>query len=455
MSGYIGAIPVPQATQTRQSFTATAGQTTFATAGYTPQFLDVFMNGVHLLDGVDFTATNGSDVSLTSGAAAGDIIEVVAYSTYQVNDQAFTGNFSVDTDTLYVDSANNMVGVGTASALYPYTNRTVLNVNGASTSLISLSDAGSSSSNAYFYWDGSNLSTANNDASGFMNWVTGGVETLRLQANGNLGVGTAAPTSKIMANAPQSSGVADLLTLRDASAGTTFNFQTYSDPSYGTSNRFDFNGAYLAFRRSGTEAMRINANGQACYNTVGLNTAGVQNIAVDSSTWFNVGTAYRAGTVGNWAITFQNPSGQLVGYVAMGASSTTYSTTSDYRLKEDVQPMTGASERVLALNPVNFAWSATGERVDGFLAHEAQAVVPEAVTGEKDAVRDEEYEVKPAVLDDYGKVVSEAVMGTRSVPDYQGIDQSKLVPLLTAALQEALGRIETLEADVATLKGAS
>jgi hypothetical protein len=68
--------------------------------------------------------------------------------------------------------------------------------------------------------------------------------------------------------------------------------------------------------------------------------------------------------------------------------------------------------------------------MDGFLAHEAQAVVPEAVTGEKDAV------------DDDGN------------PVYQGIDQSKLVPLLTAALQEAIGRIETLEAEVAALKGA-
>jgi hypothetical protein len=64
----------------------------------------------------------------------------------------------------------------------------------------------------------------------------------------------------------------------------------------------------------------------------------------------------------------------------------TYATTSDYRLKTDAQPMSGASDRVLALKPVNFEWISSGERVDGFLAHEAQEIVPEAVTGTKDAV---------------------------------------------------------------------
>jgi hypothetical protein len=120
--------------------------------------------------------------------------------------------------------------------------------------------------------------------------------------------------------------------------------------------------------------------------------------------------------------------GTTVGSISVTSSATAYNTSSDYRLKEDVQPMVGATDRVLALNPVNFAWKADGSRVDGFIAHEAQAVVPEAVTGEKDAVDAE------------------------GNPEYQGIDQSKLVPLLTAALQEALQKIETLEARVAALE---
>ena len=98
MSGYIGNIPTPQATQTRDTFTATAGQTTFATSGYTPSFLDVFMNGVHLVNGTDYTASNGSDVVLTSGAAAGDTLEVVAYSTFEVNSQTFTGTTTLTGD---------------------------------------------------------------------------------------------------------------------------------------------------------------------------------------------------------------------------------------------------------------------------------------------------------------------------------------------------------------------
>jgi hypothetical protein len=145
--------------------------------------------------------------------------------------------------------------------------------------------------------------------------------------------------------------------------------------------------------------------------------------------------------------------------------------------------VTGASARVQALNPVNFKWIADGTRVDGFLAHEAQAVVPEAVTGTKDAMMDEEYQVSAATGDIYtpatdayvdedgnnvdaiNEVIHSAnaeqpetlaslsqwrettpkVIGTRSVPDMQGIDQSKMVPLLVAALQEALARITALE----------
>ena len=115
--------------------------------------------------------------------------------------------------------------------------------------------------------------------------------------------------------------------------------------------------------------------------------------------------------------------GTQVGSIAVGTVATAYNTSSDYRLKEDVQPMTGASARVQSLKPCNFAWKADGSRTDGFLAHEAQAVVPEAVTGEKDG------------------------------EEMQAIDQSKLVPLLTAALQEALTKIDALETRITALEG--
>ena len=98
MSGYIGTQPLPQATQTRDVFTATSGQTSFATSGYTPNFLDCWLNGVKLVNGDDFTATNGSDVVLTSGAAAGDTVEVLSYSTFEVNSQTFTGTTTLTGD---------------------------------------------------------------------------------------------------------------------------------------------------------------------------------------------------------------------------------------------------------------------------------------------------------------------------------------------------------------------
>jgi len=138
--------------------------------------------------------------------------------------------------------------------------------------------------------------------------------------------------------------------------------------------------------------------------------------------------------------------GSGVGSIGVTGSSTSYNTSSDYRLKENVVPMTGSIDRLKNLNPSRFNFIADADKtVDGFLAHEAGEVVPEAITGTKDAMRTEEYEVSPAVIDDEDNIITEAVMGEREVEDYQGIDQSKLVPLLVAALQEAITRIETLE----------
>ena len=131
--------------------------------------------------------------------------------------------------------------------------------------------------------------------------------------------------------------------------------------------------------------------------------------------------------------------GSQVGEIKTSNSATSFITSSDYRLKENVTPMSGATAQTKLLKPCNFDWI-VGGNVNGFLAHELAEVVPEAVSGTKDAMRDEEYEVTPATD------TEAAVMGTRSVPDLQGIDQAKLVPLLTATIQELIARIEALEA---------
>ena len=136
---------------------------------------------------------------------------------------------------------------------------------------------------------------------------------------------------------------------------------------------------------------------------------------------------------------FYNPNG-MVGHILTSGSSTSYNTSSDYRLKQNVTPMSGATAQTKLLKPCNFDWI-RGGNVNGFLAHELAEVVPEAVSGTKDAMMDEEYEVTPATD------TEAAVMGTRSVPDMQGIDQSKLVPLLTATIQELIARIEALEGE--------
>jgi len=117
MSGYIGTQPVPQATQTRDSFTATSGQTSFSCSGYTPNFLDVFLNGVKLAS-ADYTATNGSDVVLASGAATGDILEVVAFTTFTPADLP-AGTPSIDDNgnavALTIDSSENVLINGTST----------------------------------------------------------------------------------------------------------------------------------------------------------------------------------------------------------------------------------------------------------------------------------------------------------------------------------------------------
>jgi hypothetical protein len=135
-------------------------------------------------------------------------------------------------------------------------------------------------------------------------------------------------------------------------------------------------------------------------------------------------------STGNRTVIDLRKNGVAAGTVVItSAGATQYNTTSDYRLKENVTPLTGAISRIqqLKVNRFNFV-SAPDITVDGFLAHEVQAVVPESISGTKDEVDDE------------------------GNPVYQGIDQSKLVPLLTAALQEALTEIESLKARVTALE---
>ena len=132
---------------------------------------------------------------------------------------------------------------------------------------------------------------------------------------------------------------------------------------------------------------------------------------------------------GKYRVRFDSDS-TVVGSIAVGTSSTAYNTSSDYRLKENDVNITDGIARVKQLRPIRFNWKSDSSKTeDGFFAHEVSPVVPESVTGEKDAE-----------IDEIGE-------------GYQRMDHSKLVPLLTAALKEAITEIETLKTKVTALEG--
>jgi hypothetical protein len=134
-----------------------------------------------------------------------------------------------------------------------------------------------------------------------------------------------------------------------------------------------------------------------------------------------------------------------------GAGALQFLTSSDYRLKTDIQDISNPIDRVKLLNPINFEWIADNTRTDGFIAHEVDAIIPEAISGVKDAMH---AEVLYTSDDELPDGVSVGDVKEESTINAQGIDQSKFVPLLTAALQEAIAKIEALETKVQALEDA-
>jgi hypothetical protein len=288
---------------------------------------------------------------------------------------------------------------------------------------------------------------------------TGGVEKARLTSDGKFLVGTSTSITGVNAQYGKLQSIGNtfatpgngIMALGRSEAATSITtdegigaiyftdnaggeFALISCAADGTAGTNDYPGR-LVFSTtadgasSPTEQMRITSAGSVYIGAAEDPSATVGGAGFSQST--NSRRILRLSTLtasANNLVQLFNPNGQ-VGDITVSGTSTAYNTSSDYRLKENVVPLIGAINRVTQLQVHRFNFIADPDKtVDGFIAHEAQAVVPECVTGIKDAV------------DDDGN------------PVYQGIDQSKLVPLLTAALQEAIGRIETLEAEVTALK---
>jgi hypothetical protein len=194
--------------------------------------------------------------------------------------------------------------------------------------------------------------------------------------------------------------------------------------------------ASIYFRTNNTDRMRIDSSGY-----VGIGTASpahaIELWGDGGNTIFAIRDTDTSPTFSNRFIKFQDINGTEIGSIQRQGSSVAYITSSDYRLKENVTDITNATDRLKQLQPKRFNFIENpNTTVDGFLAHEVQDIVPEAISGTKDETK--------TYIDEQGN--------EQTRPSYQGIDQSKLVPLLTAGLQEAIAKIETLEARITALE---
>jgi hypothetical protein len=287
-----------------------------------------------------------------------------------------------------------------------------------------------------------------------MRFETDSSERMRIDSSGRVGIGNGSPQRELHIGAADNTNHEGIIVLNNGGAtgyraGIEWRYESNTTPRARIS--INASSQSLEFDTAGTLRMRLGSNGRLGIGTTAPDAKLMVETAANVEQPFAINDS--SNTAGQTHRIAFRTGGTEVGTIKSTNSGTSFNTTSDYRLKENVTDVTDGITRVKQLAPKRFNFIVNPDvTVDGFIAHEAQSVVPEAVTGTQDAMRDEEYEITPAVLDDDGNEVTPAVMGTRSVPDYQGIDQSKLVPLLTAALQEAIAKIETLETEMTSVK---
>lgn len=267
---------------------------------------------------------------------------------------------------------------------------------------------------------------------------TGGIERAQVDASGNFGLGVTPSAWGSFGKAFETSaggfyGFANASINISANSyynGTNWIYKTNSAAAYCRV----MNGAFdWSIAPSGTAGNAITFTPAMGLDTSGNLLVGTTNALLNARlSWRGTSSAsagaVQVGADGLYGLGCINTAGSTVGGIVVNTSSTAYNTSSDYRLKENVQPMQNALATITQLNPVTYTWKSSGKDSQGFIAHELQAVVPDCVTGEKDAT------------DKDGN------------PVYQGIDTSFLVATLTKAIQELKAELDSAKERIAVLE---
>lgn len=388
------------------------------------------------------TYTFGRNGTLTastfSGALSGNASTATVLQTARtIGGVSFNGSANINLPG--VNQAGNQNTSGNAATATTATNQSGGSVN-ATTGVFSNLITGRSSTST-------DVNTANDTGSISIRGSSSTVAAMSFHRTGafaiNMGVGTdnvfriggfSAADNALQLNPDGNLTTAGII--RAGNTGTTNNpmFSMANDTNTGM---FFPAADTLALSTAGVERMRLNASGSFLLGKTVVNFRAIGIQTENNSRTFGLtsnisGVMYfasRESVTGNYHSFFFN--GSFVGSIATNGSSTSYNTTSDYRLKENIAPMVGALDKVMQLRPVTYTWKLGGSSAQGFIAHELQEVVPDAVTGEKDAL-DEKGKIKP-----------------------QGVDASVLVATLTAAIQELSAKVDTLQAELNTLKAQS